>query len=39
MSTTPRILALAGSTHKDSFNKRLVQLAARGAESAARRSR
>jgi chromate reductase, NAD(P)H dehydrogenase (quinone) len=34
MSTTPRILALAGSTRRDSFNKRLVRIAARGAEAA-----
>ncbi|MBI1313483.1 FMN reductase [bacterium] len=29
--TTPRILALAGSTRKDSFNARLVRIAAEGA--------
>ncbi|HEX8203130.1 MAG TPA: NAD(P)H-dependent oxidoreductase [Isosphaeraceae bacterium] len=34
MSTTPRILALAGSTRRDSFNKRLARIAARGAEAA-----
>jgi chromate reductase len=30
----PRILAFAGSLRKESFNKRLVRIAARGAESA-----
>src|SRR5690242_15190349 len=34
MSATPRILAMAGSTRSDSFNKRLVRNAARGAEAA-----
>src|SRR4051812_36524754 len=34
MGTTPRILAPAGSTRRDSYNKRLVRLAARGAEAA-----
>jgi chromate reductase, NAD(P)H dehydrogenase (quinone) len=34
MSTTPRILALAGSTRKDSYNKRLVRIAAGGAKEA-----
>ena len=34
MSATPRILALAGSTRKDSYNKRLVRIAARGAQDA-----
>ncbi len=34
MSATPRILAFAGSTRKDSYNKRLVQIAASGAKSA-----
>ena len=34
MSATPRILALAGSTRKGSYNKRLVRIAARGAEAA-----
>jgi chromate reductase, NAD(P)H dehydrogenase (quinone) len=32
MSRTPRILAFAGSARKESFNKRLVQAAARMAE-------
>ncbi len=32
--TTPRILALAGSTRKDSFNARLVRIAADGARQA-----
>jgi NAD(P)H-dependent FMN reductase len=31
MSFTPGILAFAGSTRKDSFNKKLVQIAAQGA--------
>jgi NAD(P)H-dependent FMN reductase len=30
----PRILAFAGSTRKDSYNKRLVRIAAQGAEAA-----
>ncbi len=30
----PKILAFAGSSRKDSFNKKLVQIAARGAEAA-----
>ena len=30
----PRILAFAGSTRKDSFNKKLVRIAAKGAEAA-----
>lgn len=34
MSTRPRILAFAGSTRTDSFNKKLVKIAARGAELA-----
>ncbi len=34
MSSQPRILAFAGSTRKDSFNKRLVKIAAAGARSA-----
>ena len=34
MSATCRILALAGSTRKDSYNKRLVRVAARAAEAA-----
>lgn len=34
MSKSPRILAFAGSLRKDSFNQRLVRLAARAAESA-----
>ena len=32
--TTPRILALAGSTRKNSFNARLVRIAAEGAQQA-----
>lgn len=32
--TAPRILAFAGSLRKDSFNKRLVKIAAHGARSA-----
>ena len=32
--TTPRILALAGSSRKDSFNARLVRVAAEGARQA-----
>jgi len=31
MNTRPRILAFAGSTRRDSFNKRLVEVAATGA--------
>lgn len=34
MSQTPRVLAFAGSTRKDSFNKKLVQIAATGASEA-----
>lgn len=34
MSAQPRILAFAGSTRTDSYNKRLVQIAARAAEGA-----
>jgi chromate reductase, NAD(P)H dehydrogenase (quinone) len=34
MSKAPRILAMAGSTRKDSFNKRLVRIAAGGAAAA-----
>ena len=34
MSTTPRILAFAGSLRAGSFNKKLVRLAAAGAEKA-----
>src|SRR6266446_5332539 len=34
MDTIPRILAFAGSTRAASFNKRLVRIAARGAEAA-----
>ncbi len=34
MSHTPRILAFAGSARKDSLNKKLVRIAAAGAESA-----
>jgi chromate reductase, NAD(P)H dehydrogenase (quinone) len=34
MSGRPRILALAGSTRRDSYNKRLARLAALGAEAA-----
>ena len=34
MATQPRILAFAGSTRKDSFNKKLVRIAAQGAEVA-----
>ena len=30
----PRILAFAGSTRRDSFNKRLVPIAAKGARDA-----
>jgi len=33
-SPAPRILAFAGSLRRDSFNKKLVRLAARGAEQA-----
>jgi len=33
MSTTPKILAFAGSTRKDSFNKKLVKIAAEGARA------
>ena len=32
--TVPRILAFAGSLRKDSYNKKLVQIAVRGAERA-----
>jgi len=31
MTVTPKILAFAGSTRRDSFNKKLVQIAAQGA--------
>lgn len=34
MSYSPRILAFAGSARKDSFNKRVVQIAAKGARDA-----
>jgi NAD(P)H-dependent FMN reductase len=34
MSATPRVLAFAGSTRKESFNKRLVRIAAQGAKAA-----
>lgn len=34
MSGTARIVAFAGSTRKDSFNKKLVRIAARAAEAA-----
>jgi chromate reductase len=34
MSVTPRILALAGSTRSDSYNTRLVRMAAAGAQAA-----
>lgn len=34
MSAVPKILALAGSTRKDSYNKRLVRIAAGGAKAA-----
>lgn len=34
MSYTPKILAFAGSTRKESFNKKLVQVAAQGARDA-----
>ncbi|WP_088889935.1 NADPH-dependent FMN reductase [Leptolyngbya ohadii] len=33
MSNSPRILAFAGSARKDSFNKRVVQIAANGARA------
>lgn len=34
MTYTPKILAFAGSTRKDSFNKKLVKVAAEGARAA-----
>lgn len=34
MSTSPRLLAFAGSTRKDSYNKKLVRIAANAARSA-----
>ncbi len=34
MGTTPRILALAGSTRKESFNRKLVKIAAESARQA-----
>lgn len=34
MAATPKVLALAGSLRTDSYNKKLVKVAARGAESA-----
>ena len=34
MAATPRILAFAGSARKDSFNKKLVRIAAAGARAA-----
>lgn len=34
MTGTPRILAFAGSTRTDSFNKKLVKIAAQGAKAA-----
>jgi hypothetical protein len=33
MSSTPKILAFAGSTRKESFNKKLVRIAAQGARA------
>ena len=36
---TPRILAFAGSLRRESFNKKLVPIAAKGAETRAPRSR
>lgn len=37
MTYTPKILAFAGSTRTDSFNKKLVKIAAAGAEAAGAR--
>ncbi len=34
MTNSPRILALAGSARQDSYNKRLIRIAAAGAEAA-----
>ena len=34
MATTPRILAFAGSTRTESFNKRLIKIAVAGAQAA-----
>ena len=34
MSTSPRVLAFAGSLRKDSFNQKLVEVGARGARDA-----
>lgn len=34
MTSTPKLLAFAGSARRDSFNKLLVQIAAKGAEAA-----
>jgi chromate reductase len=34
MSRKPRILAFAGSARQDSYNKKLVRIAAKGAEQA-----
>jgi len=34
MATTPRILAFAGSTRTESFNKRLIRIAVAGAQAA-----
>ena len=34
MSQEPRVLAFAGSARADSFNKRLLRVAARGVEAA-----
>lgn len=34
MAYTPRILAFAGSTRKDSFNKKLLRIAVQGAQAA-----
>jgi len=34
MATTPRILACAGSTRRESFNKRLIRIAVAGAQAA-----
>ena len=38
MSTKPRILAFAGSTRTDSYNKRMVRIAAQAAEGRVPRS-
>ncbi len=37
MPTAPKILAFAGSARRESFNRKLIQIAADGARGAARK--